>query len=68
MVPPLQTLALDGVGGLVIVFLVAVGVVAFGTYVGVLTALQSFFDSPSWEAVQTGTARESDDVGETGNG
>lgn len=40
-------------GGLVIVVLVPLLVVAFGSYIGVLMALQSFFDAESWaEAVQ----------------
>lgn len=37
-----------GLGNLVIALVVPVLIVAFGTYVGVLMALQSFFDAPSW--------------------
>lgn len=54
MLTPLQVQALGGIGGLVIAFVVSVGIVAMGTYVGVLTALQSFFGSASWEEVRTG--------------
>jgi fumarate reductase subunit D len=38
-----------GVGNLVIAIVVPVLVVAFGTYVGVLVALQSFFEASSWQ-------------------
>lgn len=35
---------------LVLAFVLSVLVVAAGTYVGVLMALQTFFDASSWEA------------------
>lgn len=54
MFTPLQVQALGGIGGLVLAFVVSVGIVAFGTYVGVLTALQSFFGSSSWEEARAG--------------
>ena len=38
-----------GLGNLVIAIIVPVLVVAFGTYVGVLVALQSFFEASSWQ-------------------
>ena len=38
----------SGFGGLAIAFLLSVLVVAFGTYVGVLMALQSFFGASRW--------------------
>jgi fumarate reductase subunit D len=38
-----------GIGGLVIAIIVPVLIVAFGTYVGVLVALQSFFEASSWQ-------------------
>lgn len=44
-------------GGLIVMLLVSVSVVAFGTYVGVLMALQSFFEESSWQDV-TGTETE----------
>jgi hypothetical protein len=38
-----------GLGNLVIAVIVPVLIVAFGTYVGVLVALQSFFEASSWQ-------------------
>ena len=47
---PLQLLGSSGIGELVILLVVPVVLVAFGTYVGVLMALQSFFEASSWDA------------------
>jgi hypothetical protein len=41
-----------GLGGLVLALVVPTAVVAFGTYVGVLTALQSFFGESTWQDVR----------------
>ncbi|WP_049911633.1 hypothetical protein [Natrinema limicola] len=55
----LQLLGANPLGGLVLAIIVPVVVVAFGTYVGVLMALQSFFDASSWqEAMRTGDTEE----------
>ena len=53
MYPPLQALALDGFGGLALTFIVSVVTVAFGTYVGVLMALQAFFDVSKWQEIES---------------
>ena len=47
---PLQIPA--GFGWLALAFFLSAAVVAFGTYVGVLTALQSFFGASSWGEVE----------------
>lgn len=52
MTVPLQVLGTHGLGGLILVLVVPVLVVAFGSYVGVLVALQSFFGASSWQAVR----------------
>lgn len=49
MTLPLQYLGANGLGGLALAIIVPTLVVIFGTYVGVLGALQSFFDASSWE-------------------
>jgi len=55
----LQLFGANPLGGLVLAVLVPLVVIAFGTYVGVLMALQSFFDASSWqEATQSGDAEE----------
>jgi hypothetical protein len=41
-----------GFGGVVLALLIPTAVVAFGTYVGVLTALQSFFGESTWRDVR----------------
>jgi hypothetical protein len=46
---PLQYLGASGLGELVLVVLVPLLVVAFGSYVGVLMALQSFFGASTWQ-------------------
>ena len=46
---PLQVLGGGGVGQLILVLVLPVVLVAAGTYVGVLMALQSFFDASSWQ-------------------
>ncbi|WP_435347764.1 hypothetical protein [Haloarchaeobius sp. HRN-SO-5] len=51
---PLQYLGAPSFGTLVLAVVVPFLVVLFGTYLGVLGALQSFFDASSWkEAVDT---------------
>ncbi|SEN68649.1 hypothetical protein SAMN05216388_1004186 [Halorientalis persicus] len=56
MTVPLQMLGGYGIGRLVLLLVVPVLVVAFGSYVGVLMALQSFFGASSWqEAVDSST-------------
>ena len=60
MALPLQVFGVHGIGELFILLVVPILVVAFGSYVGVLMALQSFFDASSWdEAVSDAT--DSDD-------
>ena len=55
----LQLFGANPLGGLVLAIIVPVVIVAFGTYVGVLMALQSFFDASSWqEATQPVDAEE----------
>ena len=46
---PLQAFGSYGLGSLVIALVVPVLVVAFGTYVGVLMALQEFTGAESWD-------------------
>ncbi|WP_336037716.1 hypothetical protein [Halobacterium yunchengense] len=58
MTDPLPALAASGAGELVLALVVPVVLVAVGTYVGVLLALQSFFDASSWEEATTGDAGE----------
>ena len=48
MTPVLQMPLLPGLGGLVLALGLSVLLVAFGTYVGVLMALQSFFGGSTW--------------------
>lgn len=50
---PLQMFGINSLGGLVIAIVVPIVIVAFGTYVGVLMALQSFFRESSWQDVST---------------
>jgi len=50
---PLQMFGINPLGSLVLALVVPLVVVAFGTYVGVLTALQSFFGESSWQDVST---------------
>jgi cytochrome b len=47
----LQAFGINPLGELVVMLVVPLVVVAFGTYVGVLMALQSFFGESSWEDV-----------------
>ena len=46
---PMQFLGANGLGELVLAVVVPLLVVALGSYVGVLMALQSFFEASSWE-------------------
>jgi len=59
MHPPLQALALEGFGGIALAFIVSVITVAFGTYVGVLMALQSFFDVSKWDEIESNLSEDS---------
>ena len=56
---PLQIIGGSGIGELVILLVVPTLVVAFGSYVGVLMALQSFFGASSWEETSSGESGES---------
>lgn len=59
---PMQFAGTGGVGGLVLVLVVPFLLVAFGSYVGVLMALQSFFGAESFaesvESVENGSETE----------
>jgi hypothetical protein len=44
---------INPLGSVVLALVVPLVVVAFGTYVGVLMALQSFFGESSWQDVST---------------
>jgi hypothetical protein len=46
---PMQFLGANGLGELVLAVVVPLLVVALGSYVGVLMALQSFFEASSWD-------------------
>ncbi|MCU4801178.1 hypothetical protein OB920_12425 [Halobacteria archaeon HArc-gm2] len=48
---PLQLAGMNPLGSLVLAIVVPVLIIAFGTYVGVLVALQSFFGESSWQDV-----------------
>lgn len=48
------TLGVGGFEGLVIALVVSILVVAFGTFVGVSMALQSFFGASSWTEATRG--------------
>ena len=50
---PLQMFGINPLGSLVLALVVPLVVVALGTYVGVLMALQSFFGESSWQDVST---------------
>ncbi|WP_167768547.1 hypothetical protein [Haloarcula amylovorans] len=50
---PLQMFGINPLGSLVLAIVVPVVIIAFGTYAGVLMALQSFFDESSWQDVST---------------
>ncbi|MEF8881359.1 MAG: hypothetical protein V5A34_02405 [Halapricum sp.] len=52
----LQLYGINPLGELVLAVVISVLLVALGTYVGVLMALQSFFGESSWEEV-TGSER-----------
>ena len=49
---PLKMFGINPLAELVFGFFVSVLIVAFGTYVGVLMALQSFFEESSWQDVR----------------
>jgi hypothetical protein len=46
---PLQLFGMNPLGGVVLAVAVPLLVVVFGTYVGVLMALQTFFGASSWQ-------------------
>jgi hypothetical protein len=50
---PLQVFGIDSLGSVVLALVVPVLIITFGTYVGVLMALQSFFGESSWQDVST---------------
>jgi hypothetical protein len=50
---PLQMLGANPLGSLVLALVVPFVIVVFGTYVGVLMALQPFFGESSWQDVST---------------
>jgi hypothetical protein len=50
---PLPMFGMNPLVELLLVFAVSVLTIAFGTYVGVLVALQSFFGESSWRDVTT---------------
>lgn len=50
MLSPLQFLGGNPLGEVVVLLLVPLLVVAVGSYVGVLMALQTFFEADSWGA------------------
>ncbi|MXR21695.1 hypothetical protein [Halobacterium bonnevillei] len=56
---PFLMFGLNPLGGLVIAIVVPLLVVIFGTYAGVLGALQTFFGEDSWQDV---SLPESDDT------
>jgi len=49
----LQLFGIDPLVEVVLVVVVSVLLIAFGTYVGVLLALQSFFGESAWQDVTT---------------
>jgi len=51
---PLQLFGINPLAELVLVFALSVLTIGVGTYLGVMMALQSFFDESSWEDVSTG--------------
>jgi hypothetical protein len=58
MVATLQLVGLDGFGILAFSLVLSVLLVAFGTYVGVLVALQSFFGVSKWAELESVDAEE----------
>ena len=48
---PVLLQVVTGFGGIAIALVLSVLIVAFGTYVGVLMALQSFFGADAWDEV-----------------
>ncbi|MDS0476568.1 hypothetical protein [Natrinema sp. 1APR25-10V2] len=58
MVSPLQLFGVNPLGGLVLSIVVPLLVVAGGTYLGVLMALQTFFDASSWREATSSDASD----------
>ncbi|QLG49061.1 hypothetical protein [Natrinema halophilum] len=50
----LQMFGINPLGSFVLALVVPLVVVVFGTYLGVLGALQTFFGESSWQDVSTG--------------
>lgn len=50
---PLQMSGINPLVELLLVFVVSILTIAFGTYMGALVALRSFFGEPSWQDVST---------------
>ena len=50
---PLQMFGINPLGSLVLALIVPFVIVLFGTYLGVLGALQTFFGESSWQDVST---------------
>ncbi|WP_254767071.1 hypothetical protein [Salinilacihabitans rarus] len=50
---PLQVFGIDTLGSSVLALIVPFVIVLFGTYLGVLGALQTFFGESSWQDVST---------------
>ena len=50
---PLQMFGINPLGSLVLALVVPFVIVLFGTYLGVLGALQTFFGESSWQDVST---------------
>lgn len=54
----LQLFGSNTLGDLVLLLVVPTLIVAFGSYVGVLMALQTFFGDSSWEEAQASGAED----------
>ncbi len=52
--PLLQMLGVGSLAGLMLALVILLVIVVFGTFLGVLGALRTFFGESSWEAVQIG--------------
>ncbi|WP_154018403.1 hypothetical protein [Halolamina rubra] len=50
--PLLQMLGMGSLAGLVLALVILLVIVVFGTFLGVLGALRTFFGESSWGAVQ----------------
>jgi hypothetical protein len=50
---PLQMFGINPLGSVVLTLVVPLAIVVFGTYLGVLGALRTFFGESSWQDVST---------------